>query len=139
VAGSDDSFNKGITDFGELTPFTCPDCHGALLRIKEGPLLRYRCHTGHGFSANALLSGVTDSVNSALWIALRTMEESVMLLEHTAGHFAENDRHDDAAVFLEKGRQARMKARIPQEQAISSEHLSEDNLVTRNAGGQRAG
>jgi two-component system chemotaxis response regulator CheB len=138
VAASDDSFNKGMMDFGELSPFTCPECHGTLVRIKEGPLLRYRCHTGHGFSANALLSGVTESVNSALWNALRAMEESVMLLEHMAKHFAENDRHADAAVFLEKARQARMKARILQEQAISSEHLSEDNLVTRKASGQSA-
>jgi two-component system chemotaxis response regulator CheB len=128
-----------MMDFGELTPFTCPECHGTLVQIKEGSLLRYRCHTGHGFSANALLSGITDSVDSALWIALRAMEESVMLLEHMARHFAENDRHADATVFLEKARQARMKARILQEQAISSEHLSEDNLATRKPDRQHAG
>lgn len=47
AAGSNVS-QKNILELGELTPFACPECHGALVRIKEGKLSRYRCHTGHG-------------------------------------------------------------------------------------------
>jgi two-component system, chemotaxis family, protein-glutamate methylesterase/glutaminase len=31
---------------GIVTPITCPECHGAMHEIKDGELVRYRCHTG---------------------------------------------------------------------------------------------
>src|SRR5215213_2910098 len=40
---------ENVLKLGELTPFTCPECRGALVRIKEGSLFRFRCHTGHGY------------------------------------------------------------------------------------------
>jgi two-component system, chemotaxis family, protein-glutamate methylesterase/glutaminase len=129
VAASGDSFNRRMMEFGELTPFTCPECHGALIQIKEGRLIRFRCHTGHGFTANALLSGVTDSVEASLWNALRVMEEAVMLLEHMAQHFDETGRKDDARLFMAKAEQTRQRARLVQKQAISAEHLSEANFT----------
>src|SRR5215212_1346152 len=41
---------KIILELGEFSPFTCPECRGALIQIKEGKTFRFRCHTGHGFS-----------------------------------------------------------------------------------------
>lgn len=51
---------KHILGFGELTPFTCPECHGVLVKIMDGKFARYRCHTGHGYSADALLEHLMD-------------------------------------------------------------------------------
>ncbi|WP_141246731.1 hypothetical protein [Mesorhizobium sp. WSM3876] len=31
---------------GELSVFTCSECHGPLWKIKDGDMLRDRCHTG---------------------------------------------------------------------------------------------
>src|SRR5215216_4024246 len=53
---------KTILDLGSMTQFTCPECRGALVGIKEGGLFRFRCHTGHGFSADSLLEGLTEKV-----------------------------------------------------------------------------
>ncbi len=58
IAAGTELSQKEILKLGELTPFTCPDCHGALVRIVEGKLSRFRCHTGHGFTEDALLEGV---------------------------------------------------------------------------------
>ncbi|WP_018622195.1 chemotaxis protein CheB [Spirosoma luteum] len=69
---------------GELSSLTCPECHGTLARIEEGTLTRYRCHTGHGFSAKTLLSGIQESVEDSVWNAIRALEEAIMLLEQTA-------------------------------------------------------
>ncbi|HEY3935765.1 MAG TPA: chemotaxis protein CheB [Gemmatimonadales bacterium] len=47
IAAEDSAFQKGVMELGQLTPFTCPECHGALVRIAEGKMSRFRCHTGH--------------------------------------------------------------------------------------------
>src|SRR4051812_22577036 len=80
IAKQDNSFNMGILQMGKLTSLTCPECHGSLINIKEGKIMRYRCHTGHAFTASALLAEVTRSVEDTLWSALRGMEETIMIL-----------------------------------------------------------
>lgn len=62
-------------EFGPPSALTCPDCGGALWEIVDGQLVRYRCHTGHSYSADGLDSGQRDSVEEALWTAIRVLEE----------------------------------------------------------------
>jgi two-component system chemotaxis response regulator CheB len=64
---------------------TCPDCGGSLFELKHGKLLRYRCHTGHAFTADALLKSTQHSLEETLWVALRMMEERKNLLASIAG------------------------------------------------------
>jgi two-component system, chemotaxis family, protein-glutamate methylesterase/glutaminase len=59
----------------EISPFTCPDCHGMLWEIEEGSLVHYQCRVGHSFTPSALLSAQVDEVEGLLWGALRAMEE----------------------------------------------------------------
>lgn len=40
-----------IESIGSRSPLTCPDCGGVVWRIGKNAPLRYRCHTGHAFSA----------------------------------------------------------------------------------------
>lgn len=75
IATSDNAFERGIMDLGDMAPFTCPSCNGALVRLKEENRVRYRCHTGHAFSASALLAGISESVEDKLWQAMRGLEE----------------------------------------------------------------
>ncbi len=35
----------------------CPNCRSALYELKDQRVLRYRCRSGHAYSAQALLSG----------------------------------------------------------------------------------
>lgn len=35
----------------------CPDCRSALYEIKDSRVLRFRCRSGHAYSAESLLSG----------------------------------------------------------------------------------
>jgi two-component system chemotaxis response regulator CheB len=62
-------------EFGPPSALTCPDCGGALWEIVDGQLVRYRCHTGHQYSADGLDSGQRDVVEQALWTAVRVLEE----------------------------------------------------------------
>jgi len=38
-------------------------------------LLRYRCHTGHSFTASALVTGRNEKIEETLWVSLRMFEE----------------------------------------------------------------
>jgi len=73
-----------ITRLGTPVPMTCPDCGGTLWQLKEGKVLRYRCHTGHAFTADTLLESSRHSLEETLWVALRMMEERKNLLTSLA-------------------------------------------------------
>ena len=71
---------------------TCPECHGTLMSLNDQRILRFRCHTGHAFTAGSLLAAVQERIEEALWSAVSALEESAMLLGHMAGHIS--DEHD---------------------------------------------
>ncbi|MEP6924138.1 MAG: hypothetical protein ABI954_06715 [Pyrinomonadaceae bacterium] len=59
---------------GELMPYTCPEYHGVLSALKDGERVRFRCHTRHAFSADALLAALlkkSKTVCGARFAALR--------------------------------------------------------------------
>lgn len=130
IAAQDSGFDMGILDMGELTPLTCPECSGALISIKEGKLIRYRCHTGHAFTASSLLAETTKVVEESFWKAVRSLEETVILLEHSGKHFAEGGNQAAAQQFLEKARETREKAHKTRAFAMGQEKLSEDTVLT---------
>lgn len=103
-----------IMNMGELTPFTCPACHGTLVRLTEGNILRFRCHTGHAYTASALLDELSQFVEDILWQAVRVTEEKAMLEKNIAGHLSKINQ-SDAAIF---------KARA--EKSLESAHTLHD-------------
>ncbi len=71
---------------GPPSPYTCPECGGPLWEFEEGRLLRFRCHVGHGFTADALAAEQNDSLENALWSALRALEEQAAFRRRMARH-----------------------------------------------------
>jgi two-component system chemotaxis response regulator CheB len=74
---------------GPPSPFTCPDCGGALWELRDGQMVRYQCHVGHAFSGDALVLAQSDGLEGALWTALRALEESSTLHRRMAAHARE--------------------------------------------------
>ncbi len=113
---------------GEPSPYTCPECHGVLLRLKQGKLYRFRCHTGHAYSPNSLLVEVTKSIDDALWNTLRGIEESQMLMGHIAQHLRAANDVDTAELFLQKAEDAQRRAELVRQAVMSHEILSTEKL-----------
>jgi two-component system chemotaxis response regulator CheB len=93
IAKEHSPMKAGIFDLGTPSTIACPECHGVLLRIKEGDRDRFRCHTGHAYSLDSLLADMRERAEDAQWSAVRAMQERVMLLRHAATHLA----HDAGA------------------------------------------
>ena len=75
---------EDIAPFGRQVPLTCPDCGGTLWQMLHSQVLRYRCHTGHAFTADSLLSSSQHHMEETLWVALRMMEERKNLIINLA-------------------------------------------------------
>jgi two-component system chemotaxis response regulator CheB len=71
---------------GSPSGFVCPDCGAALWESEDdNGLLRFRCRTGHGYSIETLAAQQTETVESALWSALRALEERAAMARRMAG------------------------------------------------------
>jgi two-component system, chemotaxis family, protein-glutamate methylesterase/glutaminase len=78
------SVMQNLSSVGQPSTLTCPDCGGSLWEINESKPLRYRCHTGHAFSARSLENAQVDLAEHALWSSVRALKEREMLLRRLA-------------------------------------------------------
>jgi two-component system chemotaxis response regulator CheB len=129
IAKEDKGLDKGIQKLGAPSVFTCPDCHGTLLQLKEDGRFRFRCHTGHAFSADSLLAELTESVEKSLWTTIRSIDESVMLMRHIAGHVKEAGGASVSERFLEKAKEAERRSDLVRGAVFEHEKLSEDKVT----------
>jgi len=86
IAAGDEGALAGIKTFGEPSLFTCPECHGTLVELRDKSPMRFRCHTGHGFTAATLREALEESSENTLWSAIRVLQEQAMLMSHMARH-----------------------------------------------------
>jgi two-component system, chemotaxis family, protein-glutamate methylesterase/glutaminase len=64
-----------IDRIGQRSILACPDCGGVVWELEEGDGIRYRCHTGHAYSADLMNVALDESLRKALGTALRTLQE----------------------------------------------------------------
>jgi len=69
---------------GDPSGLTCPECGGALWQRDEGRLVRFACRTGHAFSPESLIQEQSKSLETAMWSALRSLEERADLFRRMA-------------------------------------------------------
>jgi len=81
------------------TLYTCPDCGGVMWQADAGPALRFRCHVGHAYTPEVLLSQKSEELEAALWSCIRLLKERSTLSRQTARRVAvhSSERVDEQA------------------------------------------
>ena len=78
--------------------------------MNDGDLLRFRCRIGHAFSADSVLSAQDEQLESALWTALKALEESASLSRNLARQAAKRGQGWLSLNFEERSRDAEQRA-----------------------------
>ena len=133
IAEEHDAMEKQVIDFGQLSPFTCPECHGVLTQLKDGRLIRYRCHTGHAFSPAALLHSTTEEIEKRLWDAVRAVDETVMLLNSMGEDYAREGKTEAADACFTKAKEFYERSQPMRQSAVENEELATEDLRTARA------
>ena len=108
----------------------CPSCGGVMTESRVNGLDRFRCHTGHTFTLDALAAEQARALEGALWAAVRALEESEALARRMASHAA----LDLGERFEEKAETMKRHARRIQEMLLHGKGL----MVPDAAAGQAA-
>ena len=128
IAAQNGALGLGVLTLGKPSHFACPECHGVLSAITDGDLVRYRCHTGHAYSADSLLTTLTENVEDTLWSAIRGLEESIILLNNLGDHYADKNQPKLAAMCFQKVQEAETRAEIVRQTVFNHEHLTTTSL-----------
>ena len=119
IAKDSNAVEAGVERLGDPSRFSCPECHGVLLQLKDAHPLRFRCHTGHAYSVESLVASVSKGIDDALWTAVRALEEGGLLLEHIAKHLGERPGDEGASLLTTQAREAHRLAEAVR--AVASE------------------
>jgi two-component system chemotaxis response regulator CheB len=128
IAKEREALEEDMQKFGVFSPFTCPECRGVLTMLREGKIVRFRCHTGHAYSADTLLEATTESVEARLWDAARAADETVMLLNQLGEEFASAGNTAAAEKCFDKAREAHERLAPIREAAMDNDELALEKL-----------
>ncbi len=115
----DDSGEEGKPESSEIVTmpgnsgsYPCPECGGVLEQVRERKLLRFRCRVGHIYSPESLHQDQMNALESALWAAIRSLEEHAELSDRLAQRSSVAERLGVARRFSHKAAIARENARV---------------------------
>ena len=97
---------------GRPTTLSCPECGGGLSEIHDGPVLRFRCQVGHAYSPDTMEAAQAETMEKALWVALRTHEDRVELFRRRADHARERGQTLIAANWDSQMQEAKKNAEL---------------------------
>jgi two-component system chemotaxis response regulator CheB len=95
---------------GTPSGFACPDCGGALWELHGDDLIRFRCRVGHAWTSHSLLAEQSEALETALWTALRALEERAALALRLAARLRGGGNEKSARYFDEQAEQSKQRA-----------------------------
>ncbi|MFC0407709.1 chemotaxis protein CheB [Roseomonas elaeocarpi] len=99
---------------------TCPHCLGVMSQMRQPRPLRFRCQVGHAMTAEAMAQEQEGTVDEAMRVALRVIEERAELVSKMAEDSREADRGTIAETYAERAAEYRRQADILRRAVIHS-------------------
>lgn len=84
-----------LENIGTRSNYSCPDCGGALWEVKNDVHPRYRCFTGHVYTADTLLEKQAEGLEESLWVSIRMLEERRNLLQRLTNKQTQMGLHQE--------------------------------------------
>jgi two-component system chemotaxis response regulator CheB len=110
IAMEQNPIDAGLERLGDPSMFACPECHGVLLQLSEGPRIRFRCHTGHAYSVGSLRAAIEEGIEDSVWNAIRALEEGQLLMSRMAEHLIASHDSVDAQQLVARSAEAKRQA-----------------------------
>lgn len=126
VALEGNGMQAGVMNLGQVSKYTCPECHGVLVQIEEGRMVRFRCHTGHAYSPTSLLVEVNEAIDNGIWDLVRAVEERILLLRQMADMAAAAGKGSEARRLRSKAELAEEKCRPLRALVLDADFFAED-------------
>lgn len=95
--------------------------------MTNGGVVRYQCHVGHQYAEENLDAEQRDKVDSALWTAVRVLEEQAALKMRMASRAGQQGLSAVSAGFSERARDAHEQAQL-----IRAALFANGNKTTRS-------
>jgi two-component system chemotaxis response regulator CheB len=110
---------RDIEQFADPVALSCPSCGGVLSQVRTKPL-RFRCQVGHGFTADVLAQEQEETLDEAVRVALRIVEERAQLVDRLAHESDTAGRVHSARDFQRKAKELRGQAEVLRRAALLS-------------------
>lgn len=104
------SDSEVLAKFSDPVALSCPACGGVLSQIQRWPPLRFRCQVGHSYTADALATEKEGTVDEAIRVALRIVEERAVLTQKMADDARQTGRGAAAASYEQRVSESRAYA-----------------------------
>jgi two-component system chemotaxis response regulator CheB len=121
-AGSGEPFKRS-EEMGSPSNVTCPECQGNLWEVRSADGIRFRCRVGHAYTEAAIDAAQSQSVERALWSALKALEERVALMRKLAAQARRRGHEAVAMMFEDRSRTVDNDVRAIHNLIVSSETL----------------
>jgi two-component system chemotaxis response regulator CheB len=100
---SGDTFDRPIT-------ITCPDCGGALRRSATGSMVKFGCHIGHTYTAEAMAAAQFDDMEKVMRSAERILNERAEFCRQMAERLTVSGDPSDSDLWRSASSQALERA-----------------------------
>jgi two-component system chemotaxis response regulator CheB len=81
-----------------------------LWELDDPELLRFRCRVGHAYTADGVVDGQGETIETALWTALRALQERSQLCDRLATQLGRRGAHRSRERFEALAGEAREQA-----------------------------
>ncbi|MDQ6643328.1 MAG: chemotaxis protein CheB, partial [Chloroflexota bacterium] len=130
VAKMDTNLMRADEQTGTPSAFSCPECGGVLWEIQDEKVLRFRCRVGHAFSIENMMAEQSEALETALWVALKTLQESADLSRRLAQQSRMHNQSRMAKRFDVKLQEAEQRITLIKRALMKSETVADKERLT---------